>query len=142
MRRVAQPGGVLAACIWDFENGMALLQATWDSARDVDADLAGTFGADKRNPYSRPHELEELWRDTGLDGVELGRVEAGADYEDFDDLWYPFANGVGNLGRFYEALDESARDRFKRGTSERLGSPSGPFRLTATAWYARGTVPG
>jgi hypothetical protein len=99
------------------------------------------FGADKRNPFSRPHELEELWLTTRLEGVELGRLEAGADYTDFDDLWYPFANGVGNLGRFHEALDEPRRERFKRGAAERLGSPSGRFRLTASAWCVHGTAP-
>jgi ubiquinone/menaquinone biosynthesis C-methylase UbiE len=142
MRRVARPGGTLSACIWDFDKGMALLRAVWDSALDADVDLARSFGADKRNPFSRPNELEELWRTTGLERVELGKVEAGADYADFDDLWYPFANGVGNLGRFHEALDDRRRERFKRGAAERLGSPSGPFRLAATAWYVRGTVPG
>ena len=118
-----------------------LLRAVWDSALDVDAELARSFGADKPDPFSRPHELEELWRTTGFEGVELGQVDAGADYADFDDLWYPFANGVGNLGRFHEALDEAGRKRFKHGAAERLGAPSGPFRLTARAWYARGTVP-
>ena len=141
MRRVTRPGGAASACIWDFAGGMPLLQAVWDSAIDVDADLARSFGADKRNPFSRPDELEELWRTTGFDRVELGQVEAGADYADFGDLWYPFANGVGNLGRFHEALDRRDRERFKRGAAERLGSPSGPFRLTATAWYVRGSAP-
>jgi SAM-dependent methyltransferase len=141
MRRVAKPGGALSACIWDFEGGMTLLQAVWEAALDVDAGLARSFGATKRNPFSRPHELEELWRSTGLERVELGQVEAGADYADFNDLWYPFANGVGNLGRFHEALDEPGRERFKRGAVERLGSPAGPFRLTARAWFVRGTAP-
>ena len=142
MRRVARPGGVLSACTWDFEVGMTLLRAVWDSALDVDAELARSFGAEKRNPFSRPDELEELWQATGLEQVELGQVEAGADYADFDDLWYPFANGVGNLGRFHDALDEAGRERFKRGAAQRLGSPSCPFRLTATAWYVRGSAPG
>src|SRR6478735_197330 len=141
MRRVARPGGAVSACIWDFEGGMPLLRAVWDSALDVDAELARSFGADKPDPFSRPHELEELWCTTGFEGVELGQVDAGADYADFDDLWYPFANGVGNLGRFHEALDEAGRKRFKHGAAERLGPPSGPFRLTARAWYACGTVP-
>ena len=88
-----------------------LLRAVWDSALDVDAELARSFGADKPEPASRPHELEELWRTTGFEGVELGQVEAGADYADFDDLWYPFTKGVGNTGRFHEALDEAGRGR-------------------------------
>src|SRR4029078_1441729 len=114
MRRVARPGGAATACVWDFEAGMTLLRAVWDSALDVDAELARSFGADKPEPFSRPHELEELWRTTGLEGVELGQVEAGAHCPDFDDLWYPFEKGVGNTGRFHEALDETGRERFKR----------------------------
>ena len=31
MRRVARPGGVISACTWDFEGGMSLLRAVWDS---------------------------------------------------------------------------------------------------------------
>jgi ubiquinone/menaquinone biosynthesis C-methylase UbiE len=141
MRRVVRPGGAVSACVWDFDKGMTLLRAVWDAALEVDAELARSFGADRRNPFSRPHELEELWRTTGFAQVELGQVEAGADYTDLDDLWYPFENGVGNLGRFHKALDERSREQFKRGAAERLGSPSGPFHLTATAWYVRGTAP-
>jgi SAM-dependent methyltransferase len=141
MCRVARPGAALSACLWDLDESMTLLRAVWDSALEVDAKLARSFGADERAPFSRPPELKELWLTTGLEGVELGRVTVGADYSDFDDLWYPFANGVGDLGRFHEALDERARERFKRATAVRLGSPSGPFRLTAGAWYVRGTVP-
>jgi SAM-dependent methyltransferase len=141
MRRVAKPGGTLSACVWDFDEGMRLLRAVWDAALEVDAQLARSFGADKRNPFSRPPELEQLWLSTGLERVEVGRLEAGAEYADFDDLWYPFENGVGNLGRFYEALDEPDRARFKRRAAEQLGSPAGRFRLTAVAWYVCGTVP-
>jgi SAM-dependent methyltransferase len=141
MGRVARPGGAATACVWDLEGGMTLLRAVWDSALDVDAELARSFGANEPEPFSRPPDLEELWRTTGFEGVELGQVEAGADYADFDDLWYPFENGVGSLGRFHEALDVVGRERFKRGAAERLGASSGPFRLTARAWYVRGTVP-
>lgn len=141
MRRVARPGGVLAACVWDFEHGMTLLRALWDAALDLDPALARSFGADKRNPFSRPAELEELWRATGLVRVELGQVRVGADYAGLDDLWYPFTQGVGNLGRFYQALDERRRERFRRDAVERLGSPTGRFRLTARAWYVLGAVP-
>src|SRR4029078_3260964 len=127
MRRVARRGGAATACVWDFEAGMTLLRAVWDSALDVDAELARSFGSDKPDPFSRPHELEELWCTTGFEGIELGQADATADYADFDDLWYPFANGVGNLGRFHEALDEAGRRRFKHGAAERLRTPAPPL---------------
>jgi SAM-dependent methyltransferase len=140
MRRVARAGAVLGACVWDFEQGMTLLLAVWAAAREVDEELAVSFGADKRLPYSRPDELEELWHATGLEDVEVGRIEASADYEDFDDLWYPFANGVGNLGRFHGALDVGTQERFKNAARERLGAPIGGFTLTAAAWFVRGRL--
>ena len=53
MRRVARPGGVMSACVWDFESGMPLLQAAWDAALAIDAELARSLGADRR-PFLTP----------------------------------------------------------------------------------------
>jgi len=139
MRRVARPGAVLAACVWDFAHGMPLLTAMWDVALALDTERARSLGAGQRKTYAQPHKLEELWRESGLKEVELGQVEAGADYADFDDLWYPFAAGVGGIGKFLAALDEGGRERFKRDAWHRLAEPEGPFRLTARAFYVRGT---
>jgi hypothetical protein len=106
----------------------------------LDPDLAPSFGAEKRLPFSRPEELEELWRRTGLEDVTIGELVAGADYDGFDDLWAPFEAGVGNLGKLVHALDDSARRRFKEDAARRFGMPDGPFRLTARAVYVRGSV--
>lgn len=141
MQRVARPAGTVSACVWDFAEGMTLLRGIWDAAVDVDAQLARSLGADRRNPCSRPGELEQLWHDAGFERVEASVIEAGADYADFDDLWYPFANGVGAPGHFHDLLDPPGRERFKLRAAERLGSPSGRFRLTAKAWCVRGDVP-
>jgi len=141
MRRVTRPGGVLAACVWDYEGGMTLLGAAWAAARTVDEGSARSFGADRRLPNSHPGELEALWHGAGLVEVEMGRIEASAEYDDLDDLWYPFAVGVGGLGRFAGSLDEEGRSRLKRELGRNLGDPVGPFCLRAAAWYVRGRAP-
>jgi ubiquinone/menaquinone biosynthesis C-methylase UbiE len=138
MRRVARSGGTVAACVWDFDGGMTLLRAVWKAALALDEDRAHEFGANSRRPSSRPEELKELWHATGLEDVAVGKLTAGADYADLDDLWYPFAAGVGRLGAFVQALDETARSRMKLDVGRNLGNPSGPFRLIAEAWYVRG----
>ena len=53
MARVVHPGGVVAACTWDFAGGMQLLRAFWEAARAVKPEAASetTFGT-----------LEELGR--------------------------------------------------------------------------------
>jgi ubiquinone/menaquinone biosynthesis C-methylase UbiE len=142
MRRVARPGGVLMACVWDFDGGMPLLNAMWAAALALDADRARSFGAGKPRPFSRPGELEELWRGAGLHDVRLGELVAGAGYEGLEDLWEPFEAGVGNLGKLVLSLDAAGRDRMKREVASRLAVSGGPFRLTARAVYVRGTVPG
>ena len=140
MRRVARPGGIVAACVWNFDGGMPLLSAVWEAARALDADRARTFGADRRLPFSRPDELDELWLTSGLTEVEVGTISAGADYVDLDDLWYPFTAGVGKLGAFVQSLDEAARIRMKLDVGKYLRNPKGPFRLVADAWYVCGRV--
>ena len=141
MRRVTRPGGVLVACVWDFDGGMPLLNTMWAAALALDADRARSFRAEKRLPFSRADELEELWKSTGLEEVSLGELVAGAQYSDIDDLWAPFDAGVGNLGKLVNALDAESQQRLKADVASRLGAPPGPFRLTARALYVRGTVP-
>ncbi len=141
MRRVARPGAVLIACVWDFGGGMPFLDTMWDAAFALDGDRARSFRPGQR-PYSRSDEIEELWRDTGLQDVRPGELVAGAGYEGLDDLWAPFEAGVGNLGKLVLSLDGPARERMKRDLAARLGISDGPFRLTARAVYVRGTVPG
>lgn len=141
MRRVAQPGAVVAACVWDFEAGMTLLRGYWDAALAVDPSGARAAGAGQRPPYTRPDELHELWSKAGLEAIQVGELVVGADYDDIDDAWWSFAAGVGTSGAYCTSLDEPAREALKTDFHCRLGSPQGAFGLTARAWYARGTEP-
>jgi hypothetical protein len=70
--------------------------------------------------------------------AEDGELVVSAKYESFEGLWAPFAAGVGPSGEFPLSLDEERRRRFRDEYRGRLGSPAGPFRLTARAWYATG----
>ena len=141
MRRVTGPGGVAAACVWRFGDGMPLLDTMWEAALAANEELARSLGAGRKLPFSQAEELDELWRGAGFEQVELGEITAEAEYRDFDDLWYPFAAGVGGLGRFVAALDEPARTALRHDAELRFGSPSGPFRLEARALYVLGTAP-
>lgn len=141
MRRVARPGGVLVACVWNFDGGMPLLNTMWDAALALDVDRARSFGAEKRLPFSSPEELEDLWRGAGLQDVRLGELVAGADYTGLEDLWSPFEAGIGNLGKLVLSLDDRGRQRLKDGVASRLGIDDEPFRLTARAIYVRGSAP-
>lgn len=73
--------------------------------------------------------------------VDAGELVVGADYRDFDDFWWPFTAGAGGSGSYCASLDEATRRALREELRRRLGSPQGPFRLTARAWYVRGATP-
>jgi ubiquinone/menaquinone biosynthesis C-methylase UbiE len=138
MRRVARPGGAVAACVWDYPGEMVLLRAFWDAAAAVAPELVA--GRDERTamPFDEQGELAELWRACGLEEVETGELVVSAAYESFDDLWEPYSTGVGPAGAYVVSLDDGQRELLRAEYERRIGSPRGPFRLSARAWYAVG----
>jgi SAM-dependent methyltransferase len=138
MHRVAAPGGVVAACVWDFKNGMPLLSAYWAAAESVDPDGARLASGDDVNPWCTPAGLSWLWDDAGIEAVETGELSASAEYTGFDDAWWSFAAGVSPSGAYCRSLDEERRAALREEFRRRLGAPTGPFALTARAWSVRG----
>jgi SAM-dependent methyltransferase len=137
MARVVRPGGVVAACFWDNEE-MPLLRSLWDAVRAVAPQALVGVNETAQVGLADPRLLRELWADAGLGSGVLGEFEVSADYESFDDLWTPFEAGVGHSGKTYVSLRPDERTAVRAYTHGRLGSPEGPFRLTAKARTVRG----
>lgn len=137
MRRVARPGAVIAAAVWDYAGEMTMLRRFWDAAAEVSA------GAAERDEgrvmrHCTQDTLAELWRSAGLKEVAVQPLTVSADYEGFEDLWAPFTSGVGPAGAFVSSLDEEARESLRSAYRRHLGVGDGPFTLTARAWCAVG----
>lgn len=138
MRRVAAPGGVIAACVWDFRGGMPLLDAYWAAARALDPDGARDAGDDSANPWCSRDGLRRLWEEAGIAQVETAELSAGAEYDGFDDAWFSFAAGAGFSGAYCRSLDDRGRAALREEFRRRLAVSEGPFRLDARAWAVRG----
>jgi ubiquinone/menaquinone biosynthesis C-methylase UbiE len=138
MRRVAAPGGVLAACVWDFRGGMPLLDAYWAAVRATDPEGARAAGDDSTNPWCTRDGLGQLWERAGIADVQTAELAAGAGYDDFDDAWFSFAAGAGTSGKYCRSLDDHRRAALREEFRGRLEAPDGPFRLEARAWAVRG----
>jgi SAM-dependent methyltransferase len=138
MRRVARPGAVVAATVWDYAGQMRLLRAFWDAAIDVADESARALDEGRRMPFANPGELGGLWQDAGLVDVEVGPVVVSASYRDFDDLWAPLELGVAPSGAFCVSLPPARRAALRHRLAELLGSPDGPFQLEARAWAVMG----
>ena len=94
MARVARPGAVVAACVWDYADEMTLLRAFWDAAREVDPSGAAAADEGVVMPWCDADELANLWQHAGLRKVRCGALTVSAAYSGFEDLWAPFPTGV------------------------------------------------
>jgi SAM-dependent methyltransferase len=139
MQRVAEEGGVLAAAVWDYPGEMTMLTTFWRTAAALDP--AGLKENDERTTmaFDERGELGALWRDAGLRDVQDGEIVVSARYASFEELWQPFTAGVGPAGAYAAALAPEPRENLRREYWRELGSPPGPFELSARAWYAVGT---
>ena len=138
MVRVTRPGGAVAAYVWDYAGGMQLMRHFWDAAAALDP-RAGELDEGHRFPLCRPAPLEQLFRDAGLERVEVRSIEVPTDFRDFDDYWVPFLGAQGPAPGYAMSLDEprraALRDRLRAALP---AAPDGSIRLTARAWSARG----
>jgi ubiquinone/menaquinone biosynthesis C-methylase UbiE len=141
MVRVATPGGTVAACVWDFQDGMPLFVSYWAAARAVDSEGARRAGADTTNAWCTREGLDRLWREAGGEEVETGELSASTEYDGPDDAFWSFEAGVGVSGEYYRSLNEDLQSALREEFHRQLGSPDGPFRITARAWAVRGLAP-
>jgi hypothetical protein len=104
-----RPGGVVAACVWDYAGDMTLLRAFWDAAREVDPKRAVVADEGVVMRWCAEGELAELWRAAGLSDVRFGPLVVSATYTNFEDLWSPFPTGVAPSGGFCTSLEADRR---------------------------------
>ena len=132
MRRVVRPGGVVAACSWNFPK-MRLATTFWDAARSVlQSAPRGTPEMDSLD------QLAGVAREAGLEDVVAVPLEVSSLYESFDELWESFQPGVSPSGDFCASLSTDQRVAVRDEYRRLLGDPSGGFTLTAEAWAVRG----
>ncbi|HYZ77064.1 MAG TPA: methyltransferase domain-containing protein [Gaiellaceae bacterium] len=134
MCRVAVPGGIVASCTWDYGGGMQMLRAFWDAAVELDPLAPDESGM----RYRSADELAALWERHGLDDVGTAPLDVEVGYDNFDDYWEPFTLGVGPAGTYCASLEAEQREALRESCFRRLGSPAGPFALTARAFAVRG----
>jgi len=139
MRRVARSGGTVASAVWDYRGEMTMLTTFWEAAAAIDERGAAARDERTRMRFGEQDEIVELWRRAGLGDVRGGAIVVTASYDGFDDLWEPFLGGVGPAGDFAVSLEPDVQSALRDEYRRRLGSPEGPFELSARAWYAVGT---
>jgi SAM-dependent methyltransferase len=135
------PGGTVAAYVWDYARGMALLRHFWDVAVELDPDAAA-LDEGVRFPLCRIDRLAACWAAAGAVGVETITLDVETTFASFDDLWQPFLGGQGPAPGYVATLAPPARDRLRDALADRLPvDEDGRIRLVARALAVRGRPP-
>jgi SAM-dependent methyltransferase len=141
MIRVTRPGGIVAAAVWDYGQGMEMLRTFWDEAIALDPERAQM---DERNmPLCNGGDLAALWGAELLQDVAAEALTIDAKFSSFDDYWSPFLDRQGPAGAYVAMLPIQRRDELRQRLHRRLLG-DGPDRcivLGARAWAVRGVVP-
>ena len=134
MVRVTRPGGVVAACVWDFAQGRAPQSLFFTALASV---VTGIDDESQRIG-AREGDLVALLATAGCTAVTESELTVAVDYAAFDEWWTPYTLGVSPAGMQLAALSEQDRAAVRARCTELL--PTAPFTITATAWSARGEV--
>jgi SAM-dependent methyltransferase len=138
MRRVARPGGVVAAYVWDYAGMMQLMRHFWNAAAALDPG-ARELDEGRRFPICAPDALQELFRSAGLNDVQTRAIDIVTHFRDFDDYWTPFLGGQAPAPGYAMSLTDERRARLRECIRESLPfAIDGSIPLVARAWAVRG----
>ena len=138
MTRAATAGGVVAAYVWDYAEGMQLIRHFFDAAAALDPN-AIELDEGRRFPICKPEPLKQLLEAAGLHNVEVRPIEVSTNFRDFDDYWSPFLGGQGPAPSYAMSLSEERRTALRERI--RAGLPfavDGSIPLVARAWAVKG----
>ncbi len=138
MRRVARPGGAVAAYVWDYAGQMQMMRYCWDAAGALDP-AALDLDEGRRLPICRPEVLGKLFETAGLSRLEVRAIDVPTDFRDFDDYWSPFLVGQAPAPSYVASLDEARRLELRERIRAALPvAPDGSIHLIARAWAVHG----
>jgi hypothetical protein len=100
------------------------------------------FDEGRRFPICHPSPLAELFKNAGLQEVQVRLIDIPTHFRDFDDYWSPFSGGQGPAPGYAMSLGEERRGALRERIRSNLPiAKDGSIPLTARAWAIRGRAP-
>jgi SAM-dependent methyltransferase len=125
MRRVVRPGGTVAACAWDFEQGP--VQVFWHAAEELFPGAAAAIDL----PGAREGQLAELMTAAGLEDARSTTLGVRVEIRTFEEWWAPFAFRIGPAGEYFATLTGDERQALRTRCTELL--PEEPIEIAGMA---------
>ncbi len=140
MRRVARPGALIAAAVWDLRGGFPAGRIFFDTAAAIDPAADAYRARHLTRPMTRPGELAEAWRSAGLLDVVETMLAIRIEYACFDDYWSPYDGLDGPATGYIVKLAADTRTVLKDAVRRAYldGEDDGPRSFVAVAWAIKG----
>jgi ubiquinone/menaquinone biosynthesis C-methylase UbiE len=143
MRRVARPGGTVAAAVWDARGGFVSQRMFFDTAAMLDPKAGEARARQLTRPMSRAGELEAAWSAAGFQNIRHTTVMTRMEFASFDDYWMPFLSRQAGAASYVATLGEAQLVALREGVRRAYldGESDGPRSYAAIAWAVVGAVP-
>lgn len=143
MRRVARPGALVAAAVWDVRGGLVPNRIFFDTAAALDPDAVERRARNYTRPMTRPGELAAAWQRAGFRGIVETALHMRMEFRSFTDYWAPYIGKEGPSAEYVATMGRDARDRLEAAVRAAYldGEPDGPRSYAAIAWAVKGTAP-
>jgi len=143
MRRVAKPGAVVAAAVWDVRGGWVSNRMFFDTAAMLDPEAGARRARNYTRPMTRPGELAKAWREAGFKGVEETTLTIRMEFTSFADYWGPYEGKDGPGAEYVATLEADARSRLREAVQAAYldGEADGARSYAALAWAVKGRAP-
>jgi len=143
MRRVAKPGGVVGAAVWDARGGFVANRIFFDTAAALDPDAKERRARNYTRPMTRPGELQKAWRSAGFKDVVETTLMLRMEFASFSDYWAPYEGSEGPAAEYVASLTDAGRERLRDAVEAAYldGDADGPRSYAALAWAVKGTTP-
>jgi ubiquinone/menaquinone biosynthesis C-methylase UbiE len=144
MRRVARPGAVVGAAVWDARGGFVATRLFFDTAAVLDPRAGERRARSYTRPMTRPGELANAWRAAGFTDVVDTTLSIRMEFASFDDFWTPYLGKEGQQAEYVATLSDAERTRLREALRLAYvdGEPDGPRSYAALAWAVKGIAPG
>lgn len=143
MRRVARPGAVVAAAVWDARGGFVANRIFFDTAAALDPKAAVCRARNYTRPMTRPGELGKAWRAAGFEQVTETTLSIRMEFASFEDYWAPYEGKDGPGAEYIATL--TLKDRANLREAVRLayidGEEDGARSYAALACAVKGVAP-
>jgi SAM-dependent methyltransferase len=133
-------GGMIAAYVWDYADGIEFLRHFWNEAVALDS-AAADLDEGRRFPLCQPEALKALFLGASLRNVTVCALEIPTRFQHFQDFWTPFLRGTGPAPAYVASLSQERRALVRDRLAGNLTvEADGSISLKARAWAVSGVL--